>query len=358
MNTKLKTLCAATALFSLGLAAGLNTANAATEKSHAAAGKTAHTKTTPAKVVATKASDTKSAHRHLASASSLKSKSKASATPAVRKVLTSTHREPTGREQTPGQLALGSASALVYDTVTGSPVYQKNASAVMPIASISKLMTAMVVLDAHLPMDEAITITAEDVDTLKGSHSRLPVGAVMTRETAMLLALMSSDNRAAHALARHYPGGLHAFVAAMNEKTRTLGMTESRFIEPTGLSSKNVSTAQDLARMVMAASHYPKIRELSTTTEAKIQVGSRPLEFRNTNALTRAAGWDIGVSKTGYISEAGRCLVMQAKVAERPVVIVLLDSVGKMTRVGDAVRIKRWMEQSTQASARRHNRMT
>lgn len=275
----------------------------------------------------------------------------------VRKVLTSAQpNRQTQREHVEGPLALGSASALVFDTVTGNPVFQKNPNAVMPIASISKLMTAMVVLDAQLPMDETITISAEDVDTLKGSHSRLPVGAAMTRETAMLLALMSSDNRAAHALARHYPGGLHAFVAAMNEKTRTLGMTESRFLEPTGLSSRNVSTAQDLARMVMAAANYSKIRELSTTTEAKIQIGSKQLDFRNTNALTRSPGWDIGVSKTGYISEAGRCLVMHARVAERPVVIVLLDSVGKMTRVGDAVRIKRWMEQAS--TSRQNSRHT
>jgi D-alanyl-D-alanine endopeptidase (penicillin-binding protein 7) len=273
----------------------------------------------------------------------------AKSTQSVRKVLASspTPRTTPVREPMEGPLSLASASALVFDTTTGNPVFQKNPHTVMPIASISKLMTAMVVLDAHLPMDEIITIGEEDVDTLKGSHSRLPVGAVMTRETAMLLALMSSDNRAAHALSRHYPGGLSAFVAAMNEKTAALGMSDSRFIEPTGLSSRNVSTAQDLARMVMAAANYAKIRELSTTTEAKIQIGSRQLDFHNTNALTRNTNWDIGVSKTGYISEAGRCLVMQAKVAERPVVIVLLDSVGKMTRVGDAVRIKKWMEQAS-----------
>jgi D-alanyl-D-alanine endopeptidase (penicillin-binding protein 7) len=267
----------------------------------------------------------------------------------ARKVLASAAplRSAPVREAMEGPLSLGSSSALVFDTVTGNPVFQKNPHAIMPIASISKLMTAMIVLDAHLPMDEIITIGEEDVDTLKGSHSRLPVGAAMTRETAMLLALMSSDNRAAHALSRHYPGGLSAFVSAMNEKTIALGMSDSRFIEPTGLSSRNVSTAQDLARMVMAAANYAKIRELSTTTEAKIQIGSRQLDFHNTNALTRNTNWDIGVSKTGYISEAGRCLVMQAKVAERPVIIVLLDSVGKMTRVGDAVRIKKWMEQAS-----------
>ena len=246
-----------------------------------------------------------------------------------------------------GPLSLGSASALVLDTATGNAVFQKNPGSVVPIASISKLMTAMVVLDANLSMDEVISIDNDDVDTLKGSHSRLPVGASMTRETALLLALMSSDNRAAHALSRHYPGGSNAFVTAMNEKARSLGMSESRFLEPTGLSSRNVSTAHDLAQMVMAAAKYAKIRELSTTADAKIQIGKRQLDFHNTNALVRGGSWDIGVSKTGYISEAGRCLVMQARVAERPVVIVLLDSVGKMTRVGDAVRIKRWMEQAS-----------
>lgn len=246
-------------------------------------------------------------------------------------------------------VALGSASALVMDTNTGGTVLQKNSGMIVPIASISKLMTAMVVLDADLSLDELISITDNDVDTIKGSHSRLPVGATMTRGTAMLLALMSSDNRAAHALARHYPGGMSAFVTAMNQKARTLGMNESRFQEPTGLSSNNVSTAMDLARMVMAAANYTKIRELSTTPDARIQVGRRLVAFHNTNALVRGGTWDIDLSKTGYISEAGRCLVMQARVAERPVVIVLLDSGGKMTRVGDAVRIKRWMEQATTA---------
>jgi D-alanyl-D-alanine endopeptidase (penicillin-binding protein 7) len=243
-----------------------------------------------------------------------------------------------------GRLALGSASALVLDQVTGATLLEKNPGMVAPIASISKLMTAMVLLDARLDMDEVIRISDEDVDYLKGARSRLPVGVSMTRDTALLLALMSSENRAAHALARHYPGGLLAFVAAMNRKARALGMNRSRFEEPTGLSSNNVSTARDLSRMVMAAHQYPIIREYSTMAEAKINMGDRVLDFTNTNTLVKNPQWQIGLSKTGYISEAGRCLVMQAWVAGKPVVMVLLDSSGKMARVGDANRIKRWME--------------
>lgn len=245
-----------------------------------------------------------------------------------------------------GPLSLGSSAALVLDSRTGESLYQKNASLVMPIASISKLMSAMVVLDAGLNMSEVVTIGPEDVDTLKNSHSRLPVGASMSRETALLLALMSSDNRATHTLARHYPGGVAAFVQEMNRKAQAIGMTDTRFEEPTGLNSNNVSTARDLARMVSAASRYSRIRELSTTAEARVQVGRREVTFHNSNALVGNPEWEIGLSKTGYISEAGRCLVMHTKVADRPVIMVLLDSVGKMTRVGDAVRIKRWMEQA------------
>ncbi len=253
----------------------------------------------------------------------------------------------------PGRLALYSASALVIDQSTGQAIVDKHADAVTPIASISKLMTAMVVLDAKLDLQEVIAITEEDVDNLKGTRSRLPVGTTMTRETAMLLALMSSENRAANALGRHYPGGLPAFVAAMNQKALSLGMTSTHFEEPTGLSSNNVSTAHDLAKMVTAAARYPEIRTFSTTPEARLEINGRIRDFGTTNPLVRSDNWEIGVSKTGYISEAGRCLVMQARVADRPVVIVLLDSNGKMTRVGDANRIKRWMES---AGLVRHDR--
>jgi len=251
----------------------------------------------------------------------------------------------------PGRLALYSASALVIDQNTGQAIVEKQPDLVVPIASISKLMTAMVVLDAKLDLQEVISIGDEDVDGLKGTRSRLPVGTTMTRETAMLLALMSSENRAAHSLGRHYPGGMPAFVQAMNRKAQALGMVNSSFEEPTGLSSNNVSTAHDLARMVAAAARYPEIRHYSTTAEAKLELNGRIRDFGNTNALVRSDNWEIGVSKTGYISEAGRCLVMQARVADKPVVIVLLDSNGKMTRVGDANRIKRWMESAGLGSA-------
>ena len=253
----------------------------------------------------------------------------------------------------PAHLALYSASALVIDQETGHALLEKQSGVVVPIASISKLMTAMVVLDAKLDMNEVIEISEDDVDDLKGTRSRLPVGTALTRETAMLLALMSSENRAANALGRHYPGGFGAFVRAMNRKAQALGMLNSRFEEPTGLSSNNVSTAHDLARMVAAAARYPEIRQFSTTGEARVEIKGRMLDFRNTNALVRSDNREIGVSKTGYISEAGRCLVMQARVADKPVVIVLLDSAGKMTRVGDAMRIKRWMESASLTPERR-----
>jgi D-alanyl-D-alanine endopeptidase (penicillin-binding protein 7) len=242
-----------------------------------------------------------------------------------------------------------SGSALVVEQAGGDALFQKNASAVVPIASITKLMTAMVVLDSLPDLYANMAVTEEDVDYLRGSRSRLQVGVTMTRETALLLALMSSENRAAHALARHYPGGLSAFLVAMNAKAQSLDMRDTHFKDPTGLGSDNVSTARDLAKMVSAAYRYPLIREFSTTQEATVEIAGRPMEFRNTNPLVKNVGWDVGLSKTGYIHEAGKCLVMQARVADKPVVIVLLDSAGKLTRVGDANRIKRWME-ATQAS--------
>lgn len=242
---------------------------------------------------------------------------------------------------TPG---LHSHAALLLDMQNGEALYQKNATQVVPIASITKLMTAMVMLDAQLPMNEEFFITDDDVDMLKGSRSRLAVGTQLTRQEALLLALMSSENRAAHALGRNYPGGIAAFVGAMNRKAQELGMTNSRFMDPTGLNSGNVSTARDLAKMVAAASKYAAIREASTTSDAKFDVRGRIQEYRNTNPLVRSDSWDIGVSKTGFIREAGKCLVMQAKVNNRPMLFVLLDSEGSMTRVGDANRLKKWAE--------------
>ena len=254
-------------------------------------------------------------------------------------------------EQDPGRLNIQSGSALVFDQSAGDALFQKNANQIAPIASITKLMTAMVVLDSTPALGGSVTVTDEDVDYLRGSRSRLQVGSVLTRESALLLALMSSENRAAHALARHYPGGLPAFLAAMNVKAQALGMRDTHFEDPTGLTSNNVSTASDLVKMVAAAYRYPLIREFTTTAEATVEVNGREVAYRNTNPLVRNGSWDVGLSKTGYIQEAGKCLVMQARVADKPVVIVLLDSNGSMTRVGDANRIKRWMEH-LQASRR------
>ncbi|MDI9569544.1 MAG: D-alanyl-D-alanine endopeptidase [Pseudomonadota bacterium] len=253
-----------------------------------------------------------------------------------------------GRES--GKLVLHSGFALVEDQRTGETLVQKNPQAVVPIASITKLMTAMVILDAQLDLNEPLVIQREDIDCLRHSRSRLPVGTSLTRQEALLLALMASENRAAHALGRTYPGGREAFVASMNAKARAIGLTATRFTEPTGLSEGNTSSAQDLARMVGAAYHYPLIREFTTCEEAFIQSGRRILAFHNTNRLVKSPRWQIGLSKTGFIDEAGRCLVMQAEVARRPVLIILLDAQGKMTRYGDANRIKQWMERSPSAT--------
>lgn len=243
------------------------------------------------------------------------------------------------------KLTLQSSAALVLDQQSGEILYGKNAQAIVPIASITKLMTAMVVLDANLDPEEKILISQDDVDWLRGSHSRLRVGAVLTRDELLRLALMASENRAASALGRSYPGGLESFVRAMNLKAQLVGMNGSRFADPTGLSSTNVSTAEDLGALVRTAHRYPKIREYSTSTALEVSLGGkRPVAFRNTNRLVGSGAWDIGLSKTGYINEAGRCLVMQATLAGRAVIIVLLDSWGKYTRIGDANRIRKWLE--------------
>jgi D-alanyl-D-alanine endopeptidase (penicillin-binding protein 7) len=241
-------------------------------------------------------------------------------------------------------LDLKSSVALVIDQDTQQVLFSKNPQAVLPIASITKLMTALVVTEAGLPLDEVLSISQDDVDTEKGSRSRLTVGTQLTRGEMLLLALMSSENRAAHALGRHYPGGMDAFVAAMNAKAQLLGMTGTRYVEPTGLSSQNRASANDLARLVDAAYAHPIIRELSTSREAQVGVGNRQLQFRSTNGLVRNPEWDIGLQKTGYISEAGRCLVMQAQLAGRKLILVLLDSTGKYSRIGDAERIRKWLD--------------
>jgi len=244
-----------------------------------------------------------------------------------------------------GALILKSASALVVEQDGEQVLYAKNVDAVVPIASITKLMTAKVVLDAGLPLDEAIAISSADIDGLKHTRSRLKVGTVLTRADLLKLALMASENRAAAALARSYPGGTPAFVAAMNQKAIELGMWHTRFVDGTGLSSENVSTAHDLVRLVRGAYRHELIREYSTDTSHSVELANgRRLKYSNSNRLVRNSGWDIGLSKTGYISEAGRCLVLQAKIAATPVIIVLLDSWGKLTRIGDANRIKKWIE--------------
>jgi D-alanyl-D-alanine endopeptidase (penicillin-binding protein 7) len=240
---------------------------------------------------------------------------------------------------------LKSSAALVVDLDNGSTIYGKNTQNRTPIASITKLMTSMVVLDANLPPDETIYIDAADYDSIKHTHSRLGMGTGLPRRDMLRLALMSSENRAAASLSRTYPGGSAAFVAAMNRKAVELGMLNTNFVDATGLSSENVSTAEDLVKMVKGAYEYPLIREFTTTSAHAVETAAgRNMQFRNSNGLVRNAAWEIGLSKTGYISEAGRCLVMQAKIAARPVIIVLLDSWGKNTRIGDANRIKKWLE--------------
>jgi D-alanyl-D-alanine endopeptidase (penicillin-binding protein 7) len=239
---------------------------------------------------------------------------------------------------------LRSSSALVLDTTHQSVLYSRKADMAAPIASITKLMTVLVVADAGQILDEPIELTTEDRIVGKGASSRLLLGTTLTRGDLIHLALMSSENRAAHALGRNYPGGLPAFVQAMNAKARKLGMTSAHFVDPAGLSCDNVASAEDLSKLVVAASENPVIREYSTDPGYEVRVGRKMLQFHNTNALVNNPTWNIIVQKTGYISEAGRCLVMQAVIQGRTVVIVLLNSVGKNTRVADAVRIRRWME--------------
>jgi len=244
------------------------------------------------------------------------------------------------------KLRLASANVLVLDAKGGQPIYSKGADMITPIASVTKLMTAMVVLDADQALDETISVGIADLDLLKGSHSRLRLGSELPRREMLRLALMASENRAASTLARHYPGGTEACVAAMNRKAQSLGMARTRFADPTGLSSENVSTASDLALMVKAAAGYDLIRDATTTAShyVEVQPTGTVLGYNNTNSLVRTAQWDIQLSKTGFIREAGKCLVMLANIASRPIVIVLLDSYGRLTRIGDANRVKHWLE--------------
>ena len=243
------------------------------------------------------------------------------------------------------RLELKSHAALVIDESQGRTLYAKNSRQVVPIASITKLMTAMVVLDARLPLDQPIAIERADTNGARRTPSRLKVGFRLSRGDLLWVALMASENRAAAALGRTYPGGAGACVAAMNRKALDLGMPHTRFSDTTGLSSENVSCAEDLSRMVRAAHEYPLIRRFSTSPSHPVTLSDgRVLQYNNSNGLVKNRSWGIGLSKTGYLDEAGRCLVMQAQIAARPVIIVLLDSWGKYSRLGDANRIRKWME--------------
>jgi len=248
-----------------------------------------------------------------------------------------------GLHATEDPLNLKSGVALVMDQDTNEILVAKNPQAVVPIASITKLMTGLVVLEAQQPLDEKITITADDRDTEKGTGSRLAFGTTLTRGEMLHLALMSSENRAAHALARNYPGGLEACMAAMNAKAKELGMTDTHYLEPTGLSSDNRSSAEDLARLVKVAHEVPLLREFTTSKEATVHIGRRMLAFHSTNGLVREGKWDIGLQKTGFINEAGKCMVMQAELYGRKLIMVFLDITGRTPRVADAERIRKWL---------------
>ena len=248
-----------------------------------------------------------------------------------------------GLRATPDPLALRSSVALVIDQDTGEVLFSKNGSAVLPIASLTKFMTALIVTEAEQPLDQLLTITQADVDTLKGTTSRLRLGTLLSRGELLHLALMSSENRAAHALGRNYPGGVPAFVATMNRKASELGMTDTRFADPTGLSSANQSSARDLAVLVKTSSANDLIRSLSTSPAHHVAVGARDLYYRNSNRLVFSPQWSIGLQKTGFIREAGRCVVMQAQLADRHLIMVLLDATGPETRIADAERLRRWI---------------
>jgi D-alanyl-D-alanine endopeptidase (penicillin-binding protein 7) len=244
------------------------------------------------------------------------------------------------------QLTIKSPKALIYDAETGEIIYQKKAHERSSIASLTKLMTAMVLIDSNLNLDEMITISKKDMDRIKGTKSRLWVGSELTRRELLNIALIASDNRAASAISNSYPGGKPAFVKAMNVKAKQLDMSETFFSDPTGLDKNNTSTAFDLVKMTQAAYQYPLIREISTSSfyEANIKNKKIKLSYGNTNLLVRQGLWDIDISKTGYIREAGKCLVMHTKVMDKPIIMVFLKSYGKYTRTADAKRVKKWLE--------------
>jgi D-alanyl-D-alanine endopeptidase (penicillin-binding protein 7) len=335
-----------------------NTASQSKRPVAASARKTAVKKSSPQRVSASRSGNTARAatSRRVSGTISARNHGKTSV---VRKAVVSAPRiearpsfgQAYGLHETADPLDLKSSVALVLDQETNEVLLSKNSQAVLPIASLTKLMTALVVTDAQQSLDDVLTITEADIDTEKGSHSRLAIGTSLTRGEMMHLALMSSENRAANALGRHYPGGLTAFVAAMNRKAHEIGMSDSRFVEPTGLSSRNQSSARDLAILVKAAYQHQLIRDLSTSPEYQVAVGNRNLQYRNTNGLVFNPTWEIGLQKTGYISEAGRCLVMQAQLAGRKLIMVFLDSAGKYSRLGDAERVRKWLIESMTSDA-------
>lgn len=239
---------------------------------------------------------------------------------------------------------LVSQAAIVIDQDTQQILLKKNELMVLPMASITKLMTGLIISEAHLPMDKEISVSTEDIDTEKGSTSRLVIGSTLPRSEMLQIALMSSENRAANALARTFPGGMATFVSMMNAKARSLGMTQTRYVEPTGLSSHNVSSARDLAMLVKVAQADPVLRHYSTTIEHDVAIGKRVLQFNTTNPLVRDTHWQIGLQKTGYITEAGRCMVLQAKIAGRKLILVFLDSATQRGRTADAQGVRRWLE--------------
>jgi D-alanyl-D-alanine endopeptidase (penicillin-binding protein 7) len=307
---------------------------------------------TLASAQATTASASSSHRTHRAAATSRANAGHVTRAPSARRPARAAAYEPasfhsvgysSGLHETADPLALRSGAALVLDQDTNEVLYSKNSEAVLPIASLTKLMTAMVVSEANQSMDERLSITDDDIDTEKGTHSRLTPGVQLTRGTMLHLALMSSENRAANALGRNYPGGLSAFVSAMNAKAKLLGMADTHYVEPTGLSSMNQSSAHDLALLVNAAHQVPLLREYSTTPALDVEVGSRQMQFHTTDRLVANPSWDIGLQKTGFINEAGQCLVMQAQLAGRKLIMVLLDSAGKYSRIADAERIRKWI---------------
>ncbi len=250
-----------------------------------------------------------------------------------------------GLNETDDPLNLRSNAALVWDQSSSKVLFEKNSDVSLPIASLSKLMTGLVVVEAHQNMDEILTITDDDIDRLKHTYSRLPIGAQLTRAKMLHIALMSSENRAASSLGRHYPGGLPSFVRAMNAKAKALGMMDTHYVEPTGLSSQNVSSANDLAKLVIAAHEHPVIREYTTNTDYQVDTGGPVLQYRNSNRLISNPTWNIGLQKTGYIVEAGRCMVMQAIIKGRSIVMIFLDSKGKYSRGADASTIRKWLRE-------------